>query len=669
MTRKTFLSLLLFLTIAALVYGQKREDPAVDSLKRVLTYQNGQDRINSYNELSWIYKNFDVDSALIFGRMALWYAESDKDDLGLSSAFNSIANSFEALGHLDSAEYYQHRSLEKKLLLGDSLKIAQTLNNLGIIYDQQGRFSTALKNYFQALRIYESYSEDPYDIAMVLGNIGIVYKKQKAFDQVLEYYQRALEIYKETESQFGQVVTQGNIGSVLNSLLRHDESISYSFEALKGYKALGYLRYVPYMQHNLAVAKDSLGFLSEAEKFYLLAVEGHLDHQNVYELANTYSALANNYLKQKKYERAQRFAKKALEASKIANAADFEVNALKYLAESNAFLGLYKEAYNNFKSYAAGKDSLFEKDKTRQVFELRTEYETEKKEQQIELQQSQLGQKDAKLERNQILIITLGMIAVLAVVIVLLVRNKARKKQLLLIKETQLQLREAEINAVINSQEKERNRFAQDLHDGFGQLISVLKMNLSNLSKADGKVTAERVKVFEQSEGIINEMYKELRNICFDLMPQTLVKKGLAKALQELGSRITQTGKMTMEVMIFDLEDRLPELVEVSLYRVAQEWVNNIIKYADADNITLQFTRDSQELTMTIEDNGRGFDAASFYEGKGNGWRNISSRINLINAQFDLDTHMNSPGSMVTINVPIESFKNVPSSTDSFIIG
>ena len=101
-----------------------------------------------------------------------------------------------------------------------------------------------------------------------------------------------------------------------------------------------------------------------------------------------------------------------------------------------------------------------------------------------------------------------------------------RLRQLLIEKQTEIKAREAEINAVVNSQEKERNRLAKDLYDGFVQLISVLESNLSQLNEYSSKDLEKRRGVFKNGESVINDMYRELRNICFDLMPQTLIKKG-----------------------------------------------------------------------------------------------------------------------------------------------
>ncbi|MFY0650442.1 MAG: hypothetical protein JXQ96_00345 [Cyclobacteriaceae bacterium] len=209
------------------------------------------------------------------------------------------------------------------------------------------------------------------------------------------------------------------------------------------------------------------------------------------------------------------------------------------------------------------------------------------------------------------------------------------------------------MKAIVKGQEDERNRFAKDLHDGFGQMISSLMLNLRGLEIS--KPSAEkRSNIFEQSSSILSDMYVELKNICFNLMPQTLIAAGVGQALKEFAARINQSGGIIIDVSLFDMDDRLNEVQEISIYRISQEWINNIIKYADATKIDLQITKDDEEMTLLIEDNGRGFDKSKLENGKGNGWKNIHSRANLIKGEIDLDTTEGMKGTTFILNAPVQ---------------
>lgn len=651
----------LLLGTCLLISAQQKE---IDSIKSVLPSQEPLDKVLSLNELSWYYKNSSLDSALYFAREALTIGERQKSKRAISQSYNSLANAFSAKGLFDSALQYHQQCYELKSELEDTSGMASSLNNQGIVYDELGNYSQALEAYFESLRLYKAVSDDPYDIAMVLGNIGIVYKKQKAYEKVLEYYERALEIYTSVDSEFGIMVTKGNIGNVLLTMGRHEEAIRYSSEARAGYEKAGYTRYVPYMINNIGVAMDSLGRTNEARRLYIEAIAGHENHDNFYELSNTHLFLSANYRQTRKFQSALENAEKAWKYAN--NLKSLELRARSSLELSKVYAGLksFKQAYTFANTHNVLQDSLFEENKTKQIFELQTQYETERRVQQIALQEAQLDEQKAIIARNQIAYIAASVAFVLLIIIALLGRNRIRKKQELQIQEERLRAREKEINATITSQEKERARYARDLHDGFGQMISILNMNLASLQ--NDVSPDQRMEVFRESEKVIDEMYGELKGICFDLMPQTLIKKGLGSALEEFAGRINISGEVFLELSLFGLENRLKELQEISLYRISQEWVNNILKYSDAKKIMVQVTRDAHEITLMIDDDGSGFDKALLVDGAGNGWKNLNTRANLIEGNLELETQPGRKGNTLIVNVPANPLRE-PTKTDQVV--
>jgi len=210
------------------------------------------------------------------------------------------------------------------------------------------------------------------------------------------------------------------------------------------------------------------------------------------------------------------------------------------------------------------------------------------------------------------------------------------------------------MSTLMKSQEDERKRFAQDLHDGFGQLISSFNLNLSSLETIKKSDSGKRLNIFQTCTSILDDMYIELKNICFNLMPQTLIMEGLSAALKEFATRINQCNKIRVEILLYDMDDRLSQIQEISLYRISQEWINNIIKYSNATHISLQLTKDTQEVTLLIEDNGRGFNKSKLESNPGNGWKNIHSRANLIKGELELDTNPNTIGTTFILNSPLQ---------------
>jgi signal transduction histidine kinase len=233
-------------------------------------------------------------------------------------------------------------------------------------------------------------------------------------------------------------------------------------------------------------------------------------------------------------------------------------------------------------------------------------------------------------------------------------RSKNLQQQQAVLQEQKIRLREAQINAVIESQEQERKRFATDLHDGMGQLISALQLNISSLRQQAGGAFEKRDKLFESSEQLLNEVHDEIRNIAFNLMPPVLVKEGLVPATSELVRKINKAGGIKAALSAFDVNGRLPQVVEISLYRVIQELLSNIIKYSRASEVTIAFTGYENELVLTIDDDGDGYDLRAYQNSKeGNGWRNVNSRINLIKGSIDIDTQLGRKNSTIIITIPV----------------
>jgi len=631
------------------VSGQNTE---LDSLERVLPAQQGKERVSTLNSISWHYRQTDANKGMELARDAFYLSGELDYTPGVAASLQSIGAIFEAKGAFDSALFYLNKSLALRIELSDSLEMASTLNGIAMVHDQLGNDEQALENYFLALRVYEKL-EDKFSQAMVLVNVGIVYKKQKEYAKVLDYYQRALAFYEQEGSAYGTAVVRGNIGAVLIKLGQYNESIDFSEKALKGYKELGYERLSAYPMGNMAIAFDSLNKRSDARQYYLQALGIHRQNENLVEVAFTLKNLAANELKSGEVRQAYLHANEAKTLAANLAATDILMQAMDILTQCELARNDYQAAFVIQQQYNRLKDKAFEEEKTKAVFELEAKYQTEKKDRELEQQRLTLIERDLEIQKSRITQLALGGAVLLLIAVGLLVRARIKLSYQHKLEEEKMNKQQELLRAVISSVEGERKRFSEDLHDSFGQLISVLKMNVDSLSTQGPTATAsERQKVFDRSVEVLDDMYGELKNVCFNLMPKTLIQHGLALAIQELSSRINHTGKVKCESHAFDLEERLADIQEISLYRIVQEWTNNVIKYSDAAQITIQITRDEHEITLTVEDNGRGFDAEVLKKGKGNGWKNLQSRTNLMKGTLELDTVPGRRGNMLTVNVP-----------------
>lgn len=312
--------------------------------------------------------------------------------------------------------------------------------------------------------------------------------------------------------------------------------------------------------------------------------------------------------------------------------------------------GEFERALSFRNQYIAVKDSMFQEKKSKDIVEMETQYKTREKDQEINFLNQLNELKTASLERNTFLIVGLLILLGLVIVGFNFLRYRATQRAKSVLQEQKIRMREAQIRAVIDSQEQERKRFATDLHDGMGQLISALQLNIQSMNQINGDLN-KRDELYENSTHLLKDVHKEIRNIAFNLMPQTLMKEGLVAAVEELTKRINNTNQLQVKLSVLDVENRLPEVVEVSLYRIIQEFLSNIMKYSQATHVYLGLTNHEEELVLSIEDDGIGYDIEKFRNSKGNGWRNINTRLNLIKGELQIDTKEGKKGTSVLITI------------------
>ena len=257
-------------------------------------------------------------------------------------------------------------------------------------------------------------------------------------------------------------------------------------------------------------------------------------------------------------------------------------------------------AYQTLQLSIRTKDSLVNVNSEAKIAELQTVYETEKKQQQINLQQAEISKKN--------FIIT--SIVLLTIMLALLGFSGYRRYKLLekaRLQSTIINQQELATRAVIKAEEDERQRIARDLHDGVGQMMSAAKMNLSAFESRISFDSPERRFEFERIIGLVDESCREIRSVSHNMMPNALLRNSLASAIREFIDKIEGP---TLKIHLFTrgLDERLDANVETVLYRVIQECVNNVIRHADATTLDITLIRDKEGISATIEDNGKGFD-------------------------------------------------------------
>lgn len=608
-------------------------------------------QITLLNALSKEYLKTDLDSSFYYIQRSLANSEISSYPKLHFEAINLAGNYYQRIGEFQQARNQYDLLSPIAASLNDNKAWATYYNNVGIIYTNLTQYDSAL-NFYQKALDYEILGKDSTGIAEAYNNIGVIHFYAGNTEKCLEYITKSIEIQEQSKGTYA-VLLKGynNLGAIYQHYQQEfDSAFKYYEKARILSDSLNELRDLSITLNNLSGLFQGQGDLTSALKYARDSYDLRIKQNNKEGMATSLVNMALIEQQRSNFNTAEKYLNEALDISKSIGSYVLTLESYRHLSENFEKKGDYRNSLINARKQLAWTDSVFNESKDKSISELETKYETEKKEQQIALQDAQLAQQEAQLQRKQIQLFAFLIATILIISLALLQRSRLRKKQQLKLREAQLRAREAEINATISSQENERARYARDLHDGFGQMISILNMNLKNL-KGSPKPD-ERQKVFEESSRIIDEMYGELKNICFDLMPQTLIKNGLESALREFTDRINTAGKIFIDLNVFGLESRLSELQEISLYRISQEWINNILKYSDAQKVTLQITRDEDEITLLIEDDGQGFDRNLLVSGKGNGWKNLKTRTNLIKGELELETNPDQKGNTLIVNAP-----------------
>ena len=415
-----------------------------------------------------------------------------KNDIGVSYSLNNIGILNQNLGRYDEAIKYQLQSIEIKEKLKDNYGLAGSFVNIANIYKIKGNDAKAIEFYKKAITISRELGDKEY-LANGLNNIGSLYINRKLYKEALSAINESLQLRKDLNDTKGQVSCMNNLGLLLQEQQLYDSSLAVLNAAL-------------------TIGKPADNSLPEINQTYLA-------------LSRSYEALNRD-----------------------------------------------DEALAMYKSYAITKDSLFTDNLGDKFAELETKYQTLEKEKEIERQQHVIAVKNYWISG----------ILVVGILLSLLIFSYYRRKKIqqeATMQKAVFEQQQLAAAAVMEAEEKERQRIAKDLHDGVGQMMSAAKMNLSAFEQDMQFQNPEHKLSFERIISLVDESVKEVRTVSHQMMPNMLLKSGLAKAVAEFLDKIDQR-IIKVNLYTEGLNERIEENSEIVLYRVMQECVNNVIKHS-----------------------------------------------------------------------------------------
>lgn len=525
-------------------------------------------------------------------------------------------------------------------------------NNLAGDYYKLGDYDKALHHYTEAAQLLSKYK--PQVMASVYSGMAEVYESLKQLDKAMEFGEKSIAAAEQS----------GNKSSIhkryLNHVLRHINRKNFEqAEVLLLKIGPGILELQE--SFSLILFYQSLGYVYEHKKQYASAVT---QFQRAYEVAfqtdDKYQQLVSLHpwavalMHAGKMNDAKEKLDTLLLQSKRYQMSFAELNAYGSLADWHSKQGNYATAIQYMHQRQALSDSINSEKLQEAIARQEARFKVQAQDQAIALlQRENQVQQFAIQRKNTITYILIGGALMLALMLFLLFRNFKQKQRIQSETITKL-TQEKKLNAtelVLKGEEQERSRLAKDLHDGLGGMLSGVKHSL-NTVKGNLMLTEDTAHAFDRSLDMIDTSIQEMRRLAHNMMPEALIRFGLDTALRDFCNGIHQSGALMVTYQSIGVEGTpLDQRLTISIYRITQELVHNIVKHAQATSALVQLTRSQQCISLTIEDDGKGFDPSQLPMASGIGWKNIQSRVDYLQGTIDIQS---STGKGTSVHLEIE---------------
>lgn len=525
-------------------------------------------------------------------------------------------------GAFDSSLVLNQQAIQIAGQVGDAVTIAKVYANTGNTFNYLGEYDSSVFYYITAKKYFEAIN-DPYYIARMNDLIQNVYFKLDQCDKGLPYGKLAVNYFRSAGKEI-------ELGQALLNLANNYSTVKHSDSALACYKealAIGTNTGFKALQLSCLIGMGNIYFHKyDADNmlpYHQAALKLSREISNAEGEVIAGRGMALYYLLKKDVGTAKKYLSASLA---IADSLDMKYEKNEDMRVMAGILFAMQDiegAERYLDSSGIVENELRSEETQNKILVLEKKFETEKKEARIKLQQVQLKQK------NIINYILLGSVIALLLIAILLYRNYSQKQKIQQQKITELE-RERQLTAteaILKGEEKERTRLAQDLHDGLGGMLSGVKYSLNNM-KENLIMTPDTIQAFEHSIGMLDNSISEMRRVAHNLMPENLLKFGLAAAIQDFCSEMQLSGQLQVNCQYIGLKDKtINQSLSVAVYRVTQELLNNIVKHAGATRAIVQVGVTETQITITVEDNGKGLNEESIKNAPGIGWKNIYSRV------------------------------------------
>ena len=605
------------------------------------------DSVKNSNFSKIAYESYKLNNDELFRKAnskALQLSIKLKDTSSIGDKHWNYGSFYSKREMIDSAYYHYHEAYKYFKIIKNKYYTAKMLYNMGYIEGLLKDYTGSEVSIFEAITIFKKLGKD-LNLYQCYNYLGLIYSNLNEFNRAIYYHNKALEYLKNLKNK--RLYKEGslsNLGLVYQKLKDYEKAIESFEEALNNSNLKKRdINFYARLIDNIAYTKFLDGDTTNvAEELYKsLKIRDSL--KNISGIVVSKLHLAELYaLKQD-----------TLQAIKLANEAHnlaIKVENNRDKLESLLLLSKIDDKNSNtyLKNYVHLNDSLqIEERKTRNKF-TRIRFETDEYIKETE-----------KLSQQKILISVSAFFTILILSFAYFLRVQRTKNKELLFEREQQKSNEEIFSLMLKQQSKleegrlkERHRISEDLHDGvlgkiFGTRIGLGFLNIKGDERA-----------IKKHQFFINELQnieKEIRTISHELKNEILSsKEDFFKIIDGLIEQKSDIGNFEYKT-VYDKKIHWSEIndgIKINLYRILQEALQNIIKYANASEVKIEFRLEDNTLILLIEDNGIGFNV--FERRKGIGIKNMKSRVHKLNGVFEINSTINK-GTTIFVSCPTQN--------------
>ncbi|MCF8365621.1 MAG: tetratricopeptide repeat protein [Bacteroidales bacterium] len=592
------------------------------------------------------------DSALSIAREKLKQAEKEGISEELIPYYNIMGIYYRNQAMYDKSIETFYAYLEYAMKYNKQQYIAEAYENIGAVNFLTYRYKDALGMFLKSLDIYREVG-DELKIAWVYNSVGRVYFEIGDVEKARNYYQQANEIFNRENFHLGISSVSNHMAKYFLEINQPDSALICIDNALNHAEATNN----NYGLCNIYLEKGNLfskrGNFRDAIKNYLIsdsiAEDLKFTPLNIYPKL----ALADAYTKQGKMEQAQTYLESANQLVKVHNSDKLLYKLNEVYSHFYENLGDNTKSFEYYKLATEDKTRMISQSETFQVYNIEIEQLSTRMEQQnMEMKKQALLLAQRKNTLVFIVVISVFLIGLLSLLYYFYL-SRLRQQETEKMHRQELKYSNEKNQAVLEAELNERKRLASELHDGIGTQLSLAKLTLTNVMDRPDLALAKKEHLLRVTVVSIDDIIREVKNLSDTMTPHAIGAKGLKEAIKEMVAKFAQIRNYKIKLSIIGLTTELKPFASHAIYRTVQELLANALKHASGSEINIQLLQNEDDLTIMIEDDGKGFDTENPAIQKRFGLKNAKSRVDSLNGQLLIDSVFGR-GTIITITIPLK---------------